>query len=82
MFVIQYITAMQRSIINFSVPKDIEQEITKLARKENKSKSELLRQAFQAYKFSVNWAKIRVLGQLTSEKFGLETYDDIEKFAG
>lgn len=72
---------MQRSIINFSVPKDIEEEIIQLAKKENKTKSELLRQAFQAYKFSVNWAKIRVLGQLTAEKLRLETYDDIEKFA-
>jgi hypothetical protein len=73
---------MQRSIINFSVPKNIEEEIEKLAKKENKTKSELLRQAFQAYKFSVNWAKMRVLGQLTAEKFNLETYDDIEKFIG
>jgi len=73
---------MQRSIINFSVSKNVEEEITLLAKKENKTKSELLRQAFQAYKFSVNWAKIRVLGQLTAEKFNLETYDDIEKFAG
>ncbi len=73
---------MQRSIINFSVPKNVEEEISLLAKKENKTKSELLRQAFQAYKFSVNWAKIRVLGQLTAERFKLETYDEIEKFAG
>jgi metal-responsive CopG/Arc/MetJ family transcriptional regulator len=73
---------MQRSIINFSVPKEVEDEIEKLAKKENKTKSELLRQAFQAYKFSANWAKLRVLGQLTAEKFNLETYDDIERIAG
>lgn len=73
---------MQRSIINFSVPKNIEEEIENLAKKENITKSELLRQAFKAYKFSANWSKLRVLGQLTAEKFNLETYDDIENFAG
>ena len=72
----------QRSIINFSVPRSLEEEITILAKKENKTKSELLREAFYTYKFTKAWAEIRSLGQLTAEKFNLESFDDIESFAG
>jgi len=71
-----------RSILNISVPQSLEKEITSLAKQENKTKSELLREAFTSYKFLKKWAKIRIVGQLTAEKFGLESYDSIEAFAG
>lgn len=71
-----------RSIVNISVPKTLEKEITLLAKQENKTKSELLREAFNNYKFMKKWSRIRSLGQLTAEKFNLESYDDIENFAG
>lgn len=71
-----------RSILNLSVPKALEEEITLLARQENKTKSELLREAFNFYKFTKKWAKIRTLGQLTAEKFNLESFDEIENHAG
>lgn len=71
-----------RSIVNISVPKPLEKEINRLAKAENKTRSELLREAFRVYKFSLNWTRIRTLGQLTAEKFKLESYDQIEKFAG
>jgi len=71
-----------RSIINISVPRALEKEITALAQEENKTKSELLREAFTSYKFLKKWVRIRTLGQLTAEKFKLESYDDIEQFAG
>lgn len=73
---------MSRSIVNISVPKAIENEISSLARAENKTKSELLREAFRVYKLSRNWSKIRALGSATAEKFELESYDEIENFAG
>ncbi len=71
-----------RSIINISVPKALEEEITLLAKQENKTKSELLREAFNIYKFTKKWSRIRSIGQLAAEKFNLESYDDIENFAG
>lgn len=71
-----------RSIINISVPEALEKEITLLAKQENKTISELLREAFISLKFIKRWSKIRSLGQLTADKFNLESYDDIEKFAG
>ena len=71
-----------RSIINISVPEALEKEITFLAKQENKTISELLREAFINLKFIKKWSKIRSLGQLTADKFNLESYDEIEKFAG
>lgn len=71
-----------RSIISLSVPKVLEEEINLLASQENKTISELLREAFSNYKFIKKWTKIRSLGQLTAEKFKLESYDEIEEFAG
>jgi len=73
---------MQRSIINFSVPKSVEEEISKLAKKENKTKSELLREAFRVYQLRKEWARIRSIGEETSRRMGIETFDDIEKIAG
>lgn len=71
-----------RSIINISVPEALEKEITLLAKQENKTISELLREAFTNFKFIKKWARIRSLGQLTADKFNLESFDDIENFAG
>ena len=73
---------MQRSIINFSVSKSLEEEITRLAIKENKTKSELLREAFRMYQLRKDWAKIRAIGEDTARRMGIESYDDIEAIAG
>ena len=73
---------MQRSIINISVPKAIEKQIVILAKKENKTKSELLREAFRVYKFRKEWSKIRLLGEQTAQRMGIESYDDVERIAG
>lgn len=72
----------QRKIINISVPAIIERQIQSLAREENKTKSELLREAFRVYKWRKNWAKIRAWGEETARRMGIETYDDIERVAG
>lgn len=74
--------SLQRQIINISVPKAIAKQITALAKKENKTKSELMREAFRMYQFRQEWAKIRAWGEETARKMGIETYDDIERIAG
>ncbi len=72
----------QRSIINISMPKVLEKEIIKMAKEENKTKSEILRDAFRIYKWRRDWAKIRAWGEETARRMGIETYDDIERIAG
>lgn len=72
----------QRMIINISVPPIIAKEIKELARVENKTSSELLREAFRSYKASKQWTRLRMLGEQTAQKMGIESYDDVEKIAG
>jgi metal-responsive CopG/Arc/MetJ family transcriptional regulator len=70
---------MQRSIINLSVPKEMEKQIISMAKEESKSKSELLREAFRVYQLRKKWAKIRSVGEETARRMGIETYDEVEK---
>lgn len=73
---------MQRSIINISVPKELEKQISTMAKKEKKTKSQLLRDSFRAYKLQRDWTKIRLIGEETARRMGIETYDDVERIAG
>lgn len=73
---------MQRSIINISVPRAIAKQIETLAKEENRTKSELMREAFRKYRSDRQWAKIRKWGEETARRMGIETYDDIERIAG
>lgn len=72
----------QRAIINISVPQKMAEEITKTAKVENKTISELLREAWREYQFRKDWAQIRRWGDDTAKRMGIESYDDIEKIAG
>lgn len=72
----------QRSIINISVPPAMAKRIKKVAKEENRTQSELLREAFRIYEFKRDWAKIRVWGRETARKMNIRTYDDIERIAG
>jgi hypothetical protein len=72
----------QRAIINISVPQKMAEEITKTAKVENKTISELLREAWREYQFRKDWFQIRRWGDDTAKRMGIESYDDIEKIAG
>ena len=73
---------MQRAIINISVPQAIAKQINKTAKAENKTKSELLREAFRVYLWRREWTKIRALGKETAKRMKIKTYDDVERIAG
>ena len=72
----------QRSIINISVPPAMAKRIEKVAKAENRTKSELLREAFRKYEFDKDWDKIRAWGAETAKKFNIKTDDDVERILG
>lgn len=72
----------QRKIINISVPPEMGRRIAKVAREENRTKSELLREAFRAYEWNKDWAKIRAVGRETARRMGIKTDEDVERIAG
>ena len=72
----------QRSIINISVPPAMAKRIEKLAREENRTKSELLREAFRTYEFDREWLKIKAIGRETALLMGIKSDEDVERIAG
>lgn len=72
----------QRAIINVSMPPAMAKRVTKLAKEENRTKSELLREAFRSYEFQRDWTEIRAVGRATAIKMGIKTYEDVERIAG
>lgn len=73
---------MQRSIINISVPPAIAKQIEKVAKEENRTKSELLREAFRVYEFQKDWTRIKTLGEETARRMGIKTDEEVERIAG
>ena len=72
----------QRAIINISVPQALARRIEKIAKQENRTKSELLREAFRVYEFNRDWAKMRLLGRETARNMDIRDDDDVERIAG
>ena len=73
---------MQRAIINISMPPAMAKRIKKLAKEENRTQSELLREAFRTYEWRRDWAKIKAVGRATALRMGINTYEDDERIAG
>ena len=72
----------QRAIINISMPPAMAKRVKQVAKEENRTQSELLREAFRVYEFKRDWAKIRTWGQETAKKFNIKTDDDVERILG
>jgi hypothetical protein len=69
-------------IINFSAPPKLAKLISTQARKEKKSKSQLLRDALESYMFNNKLREYQKIGSAIAQRLGLESYDDIEEYFG
>ena len=69
-------------ILNISVPPEMYAAIEKTAQSENRTKSDLIREAFRHYQFVRRWRLIRQWGEATAVRLDLETDDDLEAFLG
>ncbi|MFV1917073.1 MAG: ribbon-helix-helix protein, CopG family [Patescibacteria group bacterium] len=72
--------ARTTTIVNFSAPPKLARQIEMQAKKEGKTKSELLRKALESYLFKKDFRELQKYGRTIAEKLGLETYDDIEEY--
>lgn len=71
-----------RSIINISMPPAMAKRIKKMAEDDNRTTSELLREAFRVYEFERDWVRIKMWGREIARKMGIETDEDVERIAG
>lgn len=72
----------QRAIINISVPQAMAKRIAGVAKEENRTQSELMREAFRKYEWNRDWAKIKMWGRETAIKMGIKSDEDVERIAG
>ncbi len=66
-------------ILNISLSKEMYEEIEDIALKENRTKSDLVREAFRQYSANRNWARIRQWGDGTARKLQIKDEQDIDK---
>lgn len=64
------------------MPPEMAKRIKKVAKEENRTQSELLREAFRIYEWRRDWAKIRAWGEETARKMGIKSDEDVERIAG
>ncbi len=67
-------------ILNISLPPEMYNTIGKIAREENRTKSELMREAFRHYQFVRQWKMIRQWGMETAARFDIYTDEELEQF--
>lgn len=73
---------IQRAIINVSMPSAMAKRIEKLAIEENRTKSELIREAFRIYEWRRDWTKIKAWGAETAKRMSIKSDEDVERIAG
>ena len=66
-------------ILNISLSKELYGKIEDIALQENRTKSELVREAFRQYSANRNWSKIRQWGDETAKKLQIRDEQDIDK---
>jgi hypothetical protein len=58
------------------------ESVETIAREENRTKSELIREAFRHYQFTRRWRIVRHWGQETANRLDIQTDDELEQFLG
>lgn len=69
---------MRAKVINISLPEELLGEIDEFARSEQRTRSELFREAARQYIEGRRWRRIREAGTRTAKELGL-TEEDVER---
>jgi metal-responsive CopG/Arc/MetJ family transcriptional regulator len=69
-------------VLNISVPPEMYADIEAVAEAENRTKSELIREAFRHYQFVRRWRLIRGWGDGTAVRLNVESDEALEGFLG
>jgi CopG family transcriptional regulator / antitoxin EndoAI len=66
-------------LISFSIMPDFLREVEKVAKEENRTKSELIREALRRYLEDREWAKLTRYARIKSAETGIKTEEDIQR---
>lgn len=66
-------------LISFSIMPDFLREVEKVAKEENRTKSELIREALRRYIEDREWEKLTRYVRIKSAETGIKTEEDIQR---
>jgi len=66
-------------LISFSIMPDFLREVEKVAKEENRTKSELIREALRRYIEDREWEKLTRYARIKSAETGIKTEEDIQQ---
>ena len=69
-------------ILSISLSKKELGELAKLAKKEGRTRSELVREALRRYQAGRDWQYLQSVGEKIAVRLGIETEEDVERIAG
>lgn len=67
-------------VISFSIDDQTKMEIDLMARAERRSRSDIFRDMYEAYKFKKTLAKVQKVGRKQFLALGIETIDQAEEY--
>lgn len=72
-------------VLSFSLPPDMASKIEDLAKSENRSKSELLREmvsVYERYQAEAEWQELFAFGEETARRFRIKNEDELFRILG
>ena len=66
-------------LITISLPEELLDDTQRVARQENRSRSDLIREALRQYLASRRWHRLRRWGAETADRLGLKTEGDLQR---
>lgn len=71
---------MQTQTLNIALPKELVKKIDKVANKEYRNRSELIREALRVYLSKIEkWDKILTVGKEYGRKAGIKSEEDVNR---
>jgi hypothetical protein len=56
--------------------------VNKLAKEQDRSRSQIMKEALALYSFEKTWQDLRTTGERIAKHLGIESDDDVQTFAG
>jgi len=69
-------------ILSVSLSRKELENISKLAKRERQTRSQLVREAIRRYQLMQNWQYLQSVGEKIATQLGIETEADVERVAG
>jgi len=69
-------------IISLSLPEKDIALVKSLAVEQNRSRSQIIKEALAVYSFEQTWQELRLTGDRIAKQMGIESDDDVQQVAG